>query len=236
MEKAPVPAARFSPRGPRVPPEWVLVHSFAHCCAFSAAALLQVTGTAPCWARMVLCAVRYACTSSSEALLPLPPELLLPEVVEVVPELEDPEFELPELEFEFELELEFELEFEFEFELLFELEEEVVVALAWVVVLVVECVVTARVALGASLVEEVEVVVGLTDEVVDVVLCVVVEVVEERAEVMNREEVEVTDDETGCVPKPWWTNWADSVVAVGDAVVDVDVDEKVSGSPQASAM
>jgi len=63
---------------------------------------------------------------------------------------------------------------------------------------VVECVVT----LGATLVEEVEVVVDLTDEVVDVVLCVVVEVVEGRAEVMNREEVEVTDDETGCVPKP----------------------------------
>jgi len=67
-----------------------------------------------------------------------------------------------------------------------------------VVVLVVECVVT----LGATSVEEVEVVVDLTDEVVDVVLCVVVEVVEGRAEVMNREEVEVTDDETGCVPKP----------------------------------
>jgi hypothetical protein len=54
------------------------------------------------------------------------------------------------------------------------------------------------------LVEEVEVVVGRVDvEVVDVVLCVVVEVVEEREEVMKRDEVEVTvEKDEACVPRP----------------------------------
>jgi hypothetical protein len=73
MEKDPVPAARFSPKGPRVPPEWVLVHSSAHCCAFAAAVLLHVRGTAPCWERTLLCAFRYAVTSLSDARLPLLP-------------------------------------------------------------------------------------------------------------------------------------------------------------------
>jgi hypothetical protein len=53
------------------------------------------------------------------------------------------------------------------------------------------------------LVEEVEVVVGRVDvEVVDVVLCVVFEVVEEREEVMKRDEVEVTVEKEACVPRP----------------------------------
>lgn len=73
----------------------------------------------------------------------------------------------------------------------------------------------------------------VVDEVVDVVLCVVVvEVVEARVLVMKRDEVEVNIE--GCVPKPCWTIGVTSAVAVDDVVVDVDA--KVSGSPQASAM
>jgi len=53
----------------------------------------------------------------------------------------------------------------------------------------------ATVAFGASLVVEDDVVVGLVDVVeVDVVLCVVEVVVEEREDVMKRDEVEVEVD------------------------------------------
>jgi hypothetical protein len=78
----------------------------AHSCAFSAAELLHVTATAPCWERIELWVCKYACTSESDALLPLSPELLLELPVLVLAVLE---FELL-FEFEFEPELLLELE------------------------------------------------------------------------------------------------------------------------------
>jgi hypothetical protein len=91
----------------------------AHSCAFSAAELLHVTATAPCWERIELWVCKYACTSESDALLPLSPELLLLELPVLVLAV-----------FEFELLFEFEFEFEFEPELLLELELLAAVVLA----------------------------------------------------------------------------------------------------------
>lgn len=85
----------------------------AHSCAFSAAELLHVTATAPCWERIELWVCKYACTSESDALLPLSPELLL--------------LELPVLVLAV---FEFELLFELEPELLLELELLAAVVLA----------------------------------------------------------------------------------------------------------
>lgn len=93
----PVPAARFSaeghqtrdkqlrkihppPKGPRVPPECWNLHPFAHCCALLASSSLHVRAVAPCCARIVLWAVRYAWISLSDV-APLSEELPLSDEV-----------------------------------------------------------------------------------------------------------------------------------------------------------
>jgi len=66
-----VPAARFSPKGPRDPPECWKTQPFAHCWALLAKLSLQLRGEAPCWARTELCADKYW----SISLLDVEPEL-----------------------------------------------------------------------------------------------------------------------------------------------------------------
>jgi hypothetical protein len=59
----PVPAARFSPNGPSVPPECLNWQREAHWCAFEARFSSHLSAFAPCFARRGLCAWRYALMS-----------------------------------------------------------------------------------------------------------------------------------------------------------------------------
>jgi hypothetical protein len=47
--ESPVPAARFSPNGPRVPPECLKTQLFAHFCAAASRSSAQVSAEAPCF-------------------------------------------------------------------------------------------------------------------------------------------------------------------------------------------
>lgn len=76
MENEPVPAARFSPKGPSVPPECLNWQLLAHCWALPASVSFQDNGAAPCWARSSLWPFRYSAMSAAG----VPPEPPLPDV------------------------------------------------------------------------------------------------------------------------------------------------------------